>query len=226
FFWESDAILDGSVQRIVERLIPLSKEEGGAHYLDLSAFGLEGDAAKYVFVRRDGTSLYTTRDIAYHLNKMGRCDVAIDIVGEDHKLSFQRLKAAFQLMGIDWAPEARGHLGDVRQRYPWAGLQHPRESRRPWSRGSTPPRPPAGADADSLDRQVPFHGARVGRGPSRARGRGVRRRLHVSVQPVLPGLSRPLRRARGPPRCAHRPRRRVPDRASQRVGRPGTPCSR
>ncbi|TLZ87880.1 MAG: arginine--tRNA ligase [Methanobacteriota archaeon] len=91
--------------RIVERLIPLSKEEGGAHYLDLSAFGLEGDAAKYVFVRRDGTSLYTTRDIAYHLNKMGRCDVAIDIVGEDHKLSFQRLKAAFQLMGIDWAPE-------------------------------------------------------------------------------------------------------------------------
>src|SRR3989454_1056341 len=104
-YWASDAILDGSVQRIVERLIPLSKEEGGAHYLDLSAFGLEGDAAKYVFVRRDGTSLYTTRDIAYHLNKMGRCDVAIDIVGEDHKLSFQRLKAAFQLMGIDWAPE-------------------------------------------------------------------------------------------------------------------------
>src|SRR3989475_4839216 len=89
FFWESDAILDGSVQRIVERLIPLSKEEGGAHYLDLSAFGLAGDAAKYLFVRRDGTSLYTTRDIAYHLNKMGRCDVAIDIVGEDHKLSFQ-----------------------------------------------------------------------------------------------------------------------------------------
>ncbi len=105
FFWESDAIIDGSVQRIVERLMPLSKEEDGAHYLDLSAFGLEGDSAKYVFVRRDGTSLYTTRDIAYHLNKMGRCDVAIDVIGEDHKLSFQRLKAAFQLMGIDWAPE-------------------------------------------------------------------------------------------------------------------------
>src|SRR5438128_6286342 len=105
FFWESDAILDGSVQRVIERLMPLSKEEDGAHYIDLSSFGLEGDAAKYVFVRKDGTSLYTTRDIAYHLNKMGRCDVAIDIVGEDHKLSFQRLKAAFQLMGIDWAPE-------------------------------------------------------------------------------------------------------------------------
>jgi len=105
FFWESDAILDGSVQRVIDRLTPLSKEEDGARYIDLGAFGLEGDAAKYVFVRKDGTSLYTTRDIAYHMNKMGRCDVAINIVGEDHKLTFQRLKAAFQLMGIDWAPE-------------------------------------------------------------------------------------------------------------------------
>src|SRR5438445_569921 len=105
FFWESDSILDGSVQRVIARLMPLSHEEDGARYVDLSAFGLEGDAAKYVFVRKDGTSLYTTRDIAYHLNKMARCDVAINIVGEDHKLTFQRLKAAFRLMGIDWAPE-------------------------------------------------------------------------------------------------------------------------
>ena len=105
FFWESDAILDGSVQKVIERLMPLSREEKGAHYLDLSPFGLEGDAAKYVFVRADGTSLYTTRDIAYHLDKMGRCDVAINVLGEDQKLTFDRLKAAFRLMGIDWAPE-------------------------------------------------------------------------------------------------------------------------
>ena len=105
FFWESDAILNGSVQRVIERLMPLSREEDEAHYLDLTPFGLEGDAAKYFFVRKDGTSLYTTRDIAYHLDKMGRCDVAINVLGEDQKLTFQRLKAAFQLMGIDWAPE-------------------------------------------------------------------------------------------------------------------------
>jgi len=105
FFWESDSILDGSVRRVVARLTPLSREEDGARYIDLGAFGLEGDAAKYIFVRRDGTSLYTTRDIAYHLNKKERCEVAIDIVGEDHKLTFQRLKAAFKLMGVDWAPE-------------------------------------------------------------------------------------------------------------------------
>lgn len=105
FYWESDSILDGRVQKVIERLLPLSHEEGGSHYLDLSSFGLEGDAAKYFFVRADGTSLYTTRDIAYHLDKMGRCDVAINVLGEDQKLTFDRLKAAFRLMGIDWSPE-------------------------------------------------------------------------------------------------------------------------
>jgi len=105
FFWESDLILDGSVRKVIHRLMPLGKEEDGAHYLDLRGFGLEGDAAKYFFVTRHGTSLYTTRDIAYHLDKLERCDVAINVLGEDQKLSFQRLKATLKLMGIDWAPE-------------------------------------------------------------------------------------------------------------------------
>ena len=105
FFWESDLILDGRVRTVIERLLPISREEDGAHYLDLASFGLEGDIAKYFFVKRDGTSLYTTRDIAYHLDKMARCDVAINVLGEDQKLSFQRLKATFQLMGIEWSPE-------------------------------------------------------------------------------------------------------------------------
>src|SRR5207245_9123574 len=87
FFWESDAILDGSVQRVIARLMPLSKEEDGARYIDLSAFGLEGEAAKYLFVRRDGTSLYTTRDIAYLLTQMRRCAITIDLMGGEDTLS-------------------------------------------------------------------------------------------------------------------------------------------
>src|SRR5438093_13156656 len=98
--------------------MPLSKEEDGAHYIDLSSFGLEGDAAKYVFVRKDGTSLYTTRDIAYYLNKMARCDLAITILAEEYKLTFQRLKSEFSLMGIACAPQtlfyAFVHLPDGR----------------------------------------------------------------------------------------------------------------
>ena len=105
FFWESDLVLDGRVQRVIERLKPLSQEEDGAHFLDLRSSGLEGEAAKYFFVTRHGTSLYTTRDIAYHLDKMARTDVAINVLGEDQKLSFQRLKAAFRLLGIAWEPE-------------------------------------------------------------------------------------------------------------------------
>ena len=97
--------MDGSVRKVIDRLLPLSKEEDGAHYLDLSAFGIEGDAARYVFVTRRGTSLYTTRDVAYHLQKKERADLAINVLGEDQKLSFARLKATFRLMGIDWAPE-------------------------------------------------------------------------------------------------------------------------
>src|SRR5437879_7408845 len=36
---------------------------------------------------------------------MARCNAALDIVGADHKLTFQRLEAAFRLMGIHWAAE-------------------------------------------------------------------------------------------------------------------------
>ncbi|UCG68131.1 MAG: arginine--tRNA ligase [Thermoplasmata archaeon] len=58
-------------------------EEDGAFYLDLSNYGIE---KKFFFVRADGTTLYATRDIAYHLWKAQRGDEIINILGEDHKL--------------------------------------------------------------------------------------------------------------------------------------------
>lgn len=58
-------------------------EEDGAFYLDLNEFGVE---KKFFFLRADGTTLYATRDIAYHLWKAGRGDILINILGEDHKL--------------------------------------------------------------------------------------------------------------------------------------------
>jgi arginyl-tRNA synthetase len=61
----------------------LCDQEEGAYYLDLSEFGVE---KKFFFVRADGTTLYATRDIAYHLWKAERGDVLINILGEDHKL--------------------------------------------------------------------------------------------------------------------------------------------
>lgn len=61
----------------------LCSEEDDAYYLDLSDFGVN---KKFFFVRADGTTLYATRDIAYHLWKAKRGDVLINILGEDHKL--------------------------------------------------------------------------------------------------------------------------------------------
>lgn len=48
--------------------------------------------------RSDGTFLYTTRDIAYHCWKaeLGR---VIDILGADHKLVANQLKAVMRILG-------------------------------------------------------------------------------------------------------------------------------
>jgi len=42
-------------------------------------------------MRSDGTSLYSTRDLAYHLEKSNESDVVIDILGSDHKLAIQQI---------------------------------------------------------------------------------------------------------------------------------------
>lgn len=78
-------------KRIAEQLKnnDLSSKEDGAYYLDLSGFGVN---KKFFFLRADGTSLYATRDIAYHLWKAERGDMLINILGEDHKLEARYVK--------------------------------------------------------------------------------------------------------------------------------------
>ena len=101
YTWESQFILDGSAKEVVERLkkTPFCKEENGACYLDLETFGIHGKSTKFFFTRADGTTLYTTRDIAYHLNKFTRADVLINVLGEDQKLGQQQLAAALKILG-------------------------------------------------------------------------------------------------------------------------------
>ncbi len=82
FFYESDLILEGYVKDIKERLRAYMKDESGAKYIDIPE--LEGKEKVYLF-RADGTSLYLTRDIAYHLIKARESKLLIDVLGEDHK---------------------------------------------------------------------------------------------------------------------------------------------
>jgi arginyl-tRNA synthetase len=76
FFWESSTILDGTVHDVIEALKASenARSDEGAYYLDLENHGIHGWDSRFFFTRKDGTSLYTTRDIAYHLGKFERCD--------------------------------------------------------------------------------------------------------------------------------------------------------
>ncbi|MFQ6106537.1 MAG: arginine--tRNA ligase [Thermoplasmata archaeon] len=107
YFWESDTILDGSVQEVISSLKESehAHSDEGAYYLDLAPFGIHGWDSRFFFTRKDGTSLYTTRDIAYHLRKFSRCDIAINVLGEDQKLGMKRLTLALDLLGMKKKPE-------------------------------------------------------------------------------------------------------------------------
>ena len=99
YHWESEFVRDGSVAEILKRLekTGLVAWEEGSLQLDLSEYGFE---KKMVLKRADGTSLYITRDLAYHRWKSAHSDRVVNILGADHKLISGQLKAALRLLGI------------------------------------------------------------------------------------------------------------------------------
>ena len=109
YTWESKFIANGAAKDVVRRLqnTPYSgTTDDGASFVDLKDFGIHGKNTKFTFTRADGTTLYTTRDLAYHMDKFSRADRVIDVLGEDQKLGSQQLCSALQIMGVDRKPEA------------------------------------------------------------------------------------------------------------------------
>ena len=97
FVRESQFIQSGAVWNVIDRLIATgkTKDSNGALVVDLSEYGFE----KTLVIRRsNGTSLYTTRDLAYHEWKAPQCDRMIDVFGADHKLISGQLRASLQLL--------------------------------------------------------------------------------------------------------------------------------
>lgn len=100
FVEESRFVLDGSVEKVVKELekLPYAGKEGKATYIDLEPFGVHGRDKKFYLTRGDGTSLYATRDIAYHIWKGERADMMINVLGEDHKLEAKFVEIALKLL--------------------------------------------------------------------------------------------------------------------------------
>ena len=99
FVWESSFVQNGAVNEVIDKLSKTpyaERKPDGMLALDLTSFGMDKE---FVLTRADGTSLYTTRDLAYHQWKLSNCDMAVNVLGEDQKLAMQRLNATLTILG-------------------------------------------------------------------------------------------------------------------------------
>ncbi|UCE44003.1 MAG: arginine--tRNA ligase [Candidatus Bathyarchaeota archaeon] len=111
--WESSFAWSSDVKRVLERLekTPYVFRVGGVlefdaervvHDLDLrEKLGLreEYEVPSLTLVRANGTTLYTTRDVAYSLWKFERVEKVINVVGMEQALAQLQLKLALYALG-------------------------------------------------------------------------------------------------------------------------------
>ena len=102
--WFSERTLHGegdapvaSTCAVLERSGHAFREEG-ALWLRTTEFGDDKDR---VLIRSDGEPTYFAADIAYHADKLARCDRLIDVLGADHHGYMGRMKAAVATLGED-----------------------------------------------------------------------------------------------------------------------------
>lgn len=108
FTYESDYIWNNRLDKILEQFKATNKLEEdieGRLVLNQAEYNLPMKAPYLVLTRKDKTSLYPLRDIAYTIDKMSsNAEKNIVVLGEDQKLYFQQVKAALDLLGFK-APE-------------------------------------------------------------------------------------------------------------------------
>ncbi len=111
--WESDFVWSSQVSEVLENLkaSPFVFTEGGVlefdaekvvYTLDLKGkLGLREnyEVPPLTLVRADGTTLYTTRDVAYTLWKFDRADRVVNVIGMEQSLAQLQLKIALYALG-------------------------------------------------------------------------------------------------------------------------------
>ena len=111
--WESDLVWSGLVAEVLQKLrqTPFVTAFGGVlefeagkvvEFLDLrEKLGLRKDyeVPSLTLVRADGTTLYTTRDIAYTIWKFSKAEKCINVIGMEQSLAQLQLKIALYALG-------------------------------------------------------------------------------------------------------------------------------
>ncbi|MBN1358287.1 arginine--tRNA ligase [Candidatus Bathyarchaeota archaeon] len=111
--WESDFVWSDQVSKVLQKLktSPFVYTEGGVLEFDaekvvcdLDLKGKLGLRENYevpplTLVRADGTTLYTTRDVAYTLWKFDRADRVVNVIGMEQSLAQLQLKIALYALG-------------------------------------------------------------------------------------------------------------------------------
>ena len=104
FDYESDYLFNHRLNEILEALKntnDLEEDSEGRFVLNQSNYNLPMKAPYLVLTRKDKTSLYPLRDIAYTIDKVKKNhDRNIIVLGEDQKLYFKQIAAALDLLGL------------------------------------------------------------------------------------------------------------------------------
>lgn len=103
FVWEGRFVRSGEVDDLVNYIQREGfTRENDVLYIDLTDFNIEKE---FVLRRSNGTSLYSTRDLAYHKYKATLGDTVLDILGSDHKLAAKQMRVIFEEIFRQTPPE-------------------------------------------------------------------------------------------------------------------------
>ncbi|MCX8182605.1 MAG: arginine--tRNA ligase, partial [Candidatus Methanomethyliaceae archaeon] len=121
--WESElASWNGGAETVVEWLLKtgFGRMEEGTAILDCEGvarryglkerYGIKGEVPPLTLKRSDGTTLYTTRDIAYTLWKFDRAERVINVISLEQKLPQLQLKLALYALELGSLAENLVHF--------------------------------------------------------------------------------------------------------------------
>ena len=122
--WESELVWSNQVSMILQKLenSPFVFDEDGVLEFDAekvvcdmglkTGLGLKEDyqVPPLTLVRADGTTLYTTRDIAYTLWKFNRAQRVVNVIGMEQSLAQLQLKIALYALGCEQCADNFTHF--------------------------------------------------------------------------------------------------------------------